>query len=287
MTSQTSIHLDIPPEATPVSAFCTPSTQPKLYPGTRPVWSFCFLGEQILPIAYRENELMVMITRGRWESLNEFVVDKTGCDLTSRFAVLAVGSNACPARLADSNKYGGQSSLAIPALRGWINDVVSVYVPRLASYGSVPATVMAMPGASTELWVTLLTESELRLMDESEGRGVRYDLVEMPTAEFGVEGGLSIASISAYYEPLGLRDVRTGKPILLSCFEATGADLPSLSQEAVQNYIDDITPSSNSLATRNEVLTNERSVPIPFPSTAQKLDGTSLPSRKVQIVPHS
>ncbi|NIM13376.1 MAG: hypothetical protein GTO45_14780 [Candidatus Aminicenantes bacterium] len=284
-TGLSAIHLDIPLEKTPVSRFITPRQRCELYPGTRPAWSFCFIGEYILPIRAANGLLEVKDESNQWQNLEHVVSERTGIPFSHRFAVLAVGSNACPARLADPDKYGNFQTTAIPVLHGWINDVVSVYTPWTASYQSVPATVMGLTGARSKLWVTLLTENELQQMDRSEGRGISYGLVELPhpAIQFSIEEGVRIFPISAYCEyasvGLCLKDSEPGIPILLDCFEVAGADLPRMSQEEVREAISRVTGDHLSLEEKNRLLLRDYSVPIAIPTGSRKLDGFSFPSQ--------
>lgn len=284
-TGLSAIHLDIPLEKVPVSQFITPRQQSGLYPGTRPAWSFCFMGEYILPIRAANGHLEVKDESNQWQNLENFVRERTGIPFSHRFAVLAVGSNACPARLADPDKYGNFKTTAIPVLHGWINDVVSVYTPWAASYQSIPSTVMGLPGARSKLWVTLLTENELQQMDTSEGRGKSYELVELPhpAIQFSIEEGIRIFPISAYCEyasvGLCLRDSEPGTPILLDCFDVAGADLPRMSQVEIREAISLVTGDHLSLEEKNRVLLRDYSIPIALPAGTRKLEASSLPSQ--------
>ena len=277
------IHVDISMEPSSISIFCTPRRKPHLYPGTRPRWSYCFNGETIYPVRIRDKQFEVQNTNNDWTDLDQLLKKRTGYSLSNRYAVLAVGSNACPARLADPDKYDRDASTFIPVFRGWIDDAVSVYVPYLCSYGSIPATIMGKIGAQTNIWITLLSEPELRIMDKSEGRGNNYDLIELPHAIFHFNDALSITSVCAYYESYGLQDLDSEAPILLGCFESSGTELQSMNQQTVQNYVSKITLDLESSEEKNEFLRQKRSVSIPLPAKARILKETSLPSRHLSI----
>jgi hypothetical protein len=274
------IHLNIPAKETSISQFITPRNKPQLYPGTRPDWSFCYLGSNIAPIRVKDAHFEIMVDSNNWKSLEGFIVETTGVPLTERFAVLAVGSNACPARLADVDKYGDIEKVAIPVLYGWIDDVVSVYSPWFAEYKSIPSTIMGVPGSKTKLWVTLLTERELHQMDKSESRGTYYELVELPNNEFIVENRIRISPITAYYDhtSIGLKDTRLNLPIMLSCFDVIGANFPRMSQKDVQNYIITEIGVDLSLMEINEQLKKDYSIPISLPPGTKTLEIDSLPS---------
>jgi hypothetical protein len=98
-----------------------------------------------------------------------------------RRPVAAIGSNASPgqltrkfgaARFADPTSPDGQ----IPVLRAELDDVDVVYGAHLASYGSLPATLLDAPGATARVFITWLTPPQLARMNETEGLGQAYQL---------------------------------------------------------------------------------------------------------------
>lgn len=205
--------------------------------------------------------------------------ETTACALASRYAVLAVGSNACPARLADQDKFGGHPAVVIPVLRGFVEGLVSVYAPRMADYGSVPSTVMVLQGATSELWLTRLSEEELFRMDKSEGRGSTYDLVELPDCRFHMNGGVTISPISEYYQPEALRHPGTETPILLDCFRVTGATLTSMGQEDGGRLVDRITRGFTDREQPHIHPIRDHSLRTQLPGSACTLERRSAPSR--------
>jgi hypothetical protein len=277
MLKESKIIIDIPNIPTHSLVFISPQQDPYIYPGTRPACSFCFIGDSILPIKVEAGELCVCLNAGKKYNLSEYIFDKTGMKITERIAVLAVGSNACPARLADSDKFGNCSPIAIPVFRGWINDIAIVYIPRLASYGSIPSTIMGKPKTKTEIWLTLLTEEELKIIDKSEGRGKRYDLIEISKSSFHLYDGFCIKNLYAYYENVALRDIETNNPILLNCFKTNNTDLNKMSQNQVQQYVQDITSNLKSTREKNDTLTHNHSVFINMPVFAKKLNLNDKP----------
>jgi hypothetical protein len=286
LDSLSDIHLSIPTEEVSVSQFVTPRKRPELYPGTRPDWSFCFFGSNIFPIRVNDTRFEIKFGSDNWQCFESFIEDTTGVPLSDRFAVLAVGSNACPARLADSDKYGRFRKVAIPVLNGWINDVASVYTPWMSNYKSVPSTIMGIPGTRTKLWVTLLTEKELRQMDKSESRGKHYELVEFPNYEFNIQGGIGISPITAYYNhaSIGLKDSKSNLPILLRCFDVIGSNLPRLSQKEILNQVLSKIGDNLSLMEINDLLKKYHSLPIALPSGTKILETNSLPSEYTRLI---
>lgn len=104
-------------------------------------------------------------------------------DPAGRVAVVASGSNGSPQRLAE--KYG--DSAEIPVTFGTIRDLVPVFAARLTSYGSVPATLGVVKGASAGVHVTWLTEEQLEIMHGTESVGTGYAYVRL--TGFGLDLG--------------------------------------------------------------------------------------------------
>jgi hypothetical protein len=106
--------------------------------------------------------------QGRMRPLEAF-------DPTGRVPVVASGSNGSPQRLAE--KYGDLEE--IPVTFGAIQDLVPVFAARVTGYGSIPATLAVIPGATAGVHVTWLTDSQLEIMHGTESVGVGYAFVRM------------------------------------------------------------------------------------------------------------
>lgn len=109
-----------------------------------------------------------LFREGRIESLDRF-------DPTGRVPVVASGSNGSPQRLAE--KYADKAE--IPVTFGTIRDLVPVFAARITGYGSIPATLAVVPGASAGVHVTWLTADQLEIMHGTESVGVGYAYVRM------------------------------------------------------------------------------------------------------------
>ena len=101
------------------------------------------------------------------------LVRDLGLSLADRVAVMASGSNAAPAQLA--NKCGAEAS--IPVARVEAVDTAIVYSSHISGYGSIPATRIAHSGSSTMVHVTMLDEVQLAAVDASEGSYQRVSVV--------------------------------------------------------------------------------------------------------------
>jgi hypothetical protein len=187
------------------------------YPGRRPRFSFFLTRTGILRLTIR--------------NLDQVLENHGLAPASERYAVLAYGSNACPEQLVDK----GLSD--VPVIFGRMVGAEAVYAKRIAGKGYVPATLARKPG-SRPSWVTLLTNEQLRTMDETEGRlNDVYVLAELPKVRFFV-GQKRFAPLYTYVnirggvmsikgKPVGLRTMaqRRAKTLLPRSLEKDAATL--------------------------------------------------------------
>jgi hypothetical protein len=126
-------------------------------------------------------------------------LDRAAPELEGRVPVLAVGSNAAPDRL--KAKFGSlDGAQAIPVERARLFDFDSVYSAHMASYGSIPATLIPSPGTVLALGITWLSADQLSRMHQTEGANYRFGQLSGVRVEIG--GGRTLGrtldSISAY-----------------------------------------------------------------------------------------
>src|SRR5690606_19462991 len=137
------------PVATPAAPDAAPLDPERAlgYPYERPRWSFrCWPHhDHVAPVG--------VLRRG---------------ELDGRAAVLAIGSNAAPDQL--RRKFGSHHSGAQPivVLRAGLRDHDVVFAAMVASYGSVPATLLEAPGTTCHVHVTFLDPAQLEHMHETE-----------------------------------------------------------------------------------------------------------------------
>ncbi len=144
-----------------------------------------------------------------------------------RHAVIAIGSNSAPQRLRE--KYGDKA--VVPTLSIRLKGLAVVHSAKFARYASVPATVHPEPGACANLFVNLLTDAQLAVMDESEDLGIAYDRVRMARddAEGLPDQAEDVMGYVSRHGPLLL----DGAPVALEAARQESA-LAALSQRAVQ-----------------------------------------------------
>lgn len=120
---------------------------------------------------------------------------------SGRTAVLAIGSNQSPQRLAQ--KFGDDASHVIPVQRARLKHFDVVYSAHISTYGAVPAMLQVSDGSEVEVAVTWLTDTQLEIMNHSEVRTASYSFVLIESLElsFG-EGGMQ-SSAYAYVSTRG------------------------------------------------------------------------------------
>jgi len=127
-----------------------------------------------------------------------------------RTAVLAIGSNGAPQRLA--RKFGPDA--VVPVLPARLKDHAVVYAAAVTSYGSVPATLVEAPGATALVAVTFLDAHQLEIMHATEHLGRNYDLVHLDGA-IEVDDAPLAGDVLAYRSRYGPLRV-DGQPVRLA-----------------------------------------------------------------------
>ena len=160
--------------------------------------------------------------------------ERGNASIQKRHAVLAVGSNGCPGRLAE--KYGVGSDVCIPVLVGSLSDTTIVYSRTLVSYGALPATYLSQPGMSSRLSVTLLTDEQVDRMDKTEKEGDKYFRISVP-GRFQLGQGFTLENLTAYMDPRIL--TYQGKPVLIAMFAEGKSDWPTMTEREVLSLVFD------------------------------------------------
>ena len=127
----------------------------KTYPFRRPVCSYVFT---------HDHEHLLEGHPDEWEH---------EVDLEGLTPVFGYSSNPSPVALA--HKFASIPEVRIPVLACEVEGYDAVY-SRHVSAGYIPATITESPGTKLKGFMTYLTEEELRVMNDSESRGVNYEL---------------------------------------------------------------------------------------------------------------
>ncbi len=210
--------------------------QPLTYPGLRPDFSYVYYqgkAYEIIPRGDTYTDLWLDDSPSP-VTLDAFLAGRGNATMSHRHAVLAVGSNGCPGRLAE--KYGHQPEVALPVFVGTLADTAVVYSCQLAPYVVLPATYLYQPGAVSWLSVTMLTDEQLTRMDETERVREFYLRIPVP-GSFHVDDGPKISKLTAYLD----RKILTyqGKPVRLKMFARKGPDWPVMDEPEVLSLVFD------------------------------------------------
>ncbi|MCH8489031.1 MAG: hypothetical protein LAT81_03740 [Oceanicaulis sp.] len=198
------------------------------YPFARPREAFVFLNGASWPITSSEGGFADWRVRaGRIAArLSQLLAPRQLADFGAGayHAVAAVGSNAAPGQL--RRKFAAHlDDVAILVIRITVPDHIVAYANRLAEYASVPATLVARPGAKAQVWATLLSNRDYDTMNATEDRGEIYD-------------GVPIAPIDApqaVTRPFEAYACLTGcLPLRVAAFPSTGCAWPEGGQWEAQ-----------------------------------------------------
>lgn len=220
----------------PATNYPSPYSAPLEYPGKRPHFSYLYWNGYIYPISSDLKYLEIKIDK-KTKSLNEFINNKKLTPIENRYAILAYGSNACPGQL--DYKFNKIEDNSIIVLKGKLINIDVVFSPRIASYGSIPATIKISEGTIAECWVNLLTEEQLKFMDISESRDSWYDLVEIKKNYFEISNNNSIMNLYAYIDKNGVLAIDKN-PVRLSEVNAINPKFKNKTQKEILTYINNI-----------------------------------------------
>jgi hypothetical protein len=199
--------------ATPIDQWQpSPTRDPLSYPGRIPDYSFV-VADSGVHLVETERQVVPLLT---------------GADpLASRTAVLAVGSNAAPARLEE--KRDGRP---VPVFRARVRDHSAVFSAHVSRYGAIAATLVRDPGAECHLHVTMLDAGQLDEVDRSEGNYARA-AVDPGAVEVGVT---EVGPVERYASRLGPLLV-DGAPVRLAEIPGASPTLGARTQAEMQRFI--------------------------------------------------
>lgn len=162
------------------------------YPGRRPDGSFVLVGDRVRQV------LSLPSARSGWTTTDGVDVDTLlgglgEPGLADRVPVLAYGSNANPAKLADL-RVG-----PVLALQVTTTDLAAAWCTDPRRDGQIPATLIAAPGTVETHHVLLCTREQLRRFERVEGRAAGiYHLGVLWTGTVTTEDGQPMDDGLAY-----------------------------------------------------------------------------------------
>jgi hypothetical protein len=150
------------------------------YPGARPEFSFVQrdgVGHPLRPDATAPSGWRVSTGALTEPCLDEWLAEHGAAPFHDRRPVLAYGSNACPGKITWLRENLGLTGPAV-VLRARCAGLSAVWAAGTrVRDGQRPAVLAAAPGTVEHHAVWFATAEQRRVLDECEGRGVRYHLV--------------------------------------------------------------------------------------------------------------
>ena len=202
-----------------------PRDDPLTYPGAVPPFSFLFTGDGVEAVAEGADAL---------DQVGEGLARLGAVGLDRRHVVVAYGSNRSPAQL--RAKFAGSGvAPVVPVLRARVHGLAVVHACHVARYGSIPATVVAVPEVVSEVAVTYLDDDQCELIDATEPVHER-PVVDGDLHPLRLLGGTPVASYRCYRSTRAVLTL-DGRPIRVAEVAGSGGDLPVRDQLAMQDLL--------------------------------------------------
>jgi hypothetical protein len=144
--------------------------------------------------------------------LDDWLAARDQPPLATRTAVLSFGSNRCPSKVV---RQGGP----FVNLECRTTGLAAVWSHGARHDGQTVATLVAAQDHEAVLFLSMCSDDDVVLLDAVEGRGHRYELVDIDATLLVLEDGTSPSRASAY---VGVADTRwpvvgeDGAPVLLT-----------------------------------------------------------------------
>ncbi|WP_170311659.1 hypothetical protein [Vallitalea okinawensis] len=146
----------------------------------------------------------------------------------NRVPVLAYGANASNIQL--KSKYKNFKNVVIPVVQSKLIDFDVVYTPYICYDGSIPATIQYSPKTECNVYVTYLTEEQLKHMHKTECIGEDYNYVKLFNIQMVLDVQVLEKEIYSYNSLHGC--FHTGENhIALKCIKAINRKFLSMSEE--------------------------------------------------------
>jgi len=175
----------------------------KNYPFGTPDASYLFIDGECSPVAFYDEEQpenTALVVRNIRTSASTLLRQKQ-IDVSvlraPRLPVLASGSNASPTRLRE--KFDNlREACVIPVIRYSVKNMLPVFSAKLASYGSITATLQHVPECETQIFATFLTLAQLERMHETEAIGDEYVFQRLKNLAMRQNGSKECVCRTAY-----------------------------------------------------------------------------------------
>jgi hypothetical protein len=202
------------------------------------VWdgSFILVGEKILALELQPGEPLLgasVLTDGGALPIESFFHSVgSGLDvpLADREPILAYGSNPAPATLL--RKFGA-SGTVVPVLRAKLDHFDVVFSSHFGPFGSIPATLQASAGTTTEIFITYLTTEQATKMDATEPN---YHFVELGDVSVTFENDWKLDRCYSYITRHGILAV-DGQEYALADVRASNRAFPAKTEREILEIV--------------------------------------------------
>ena len=218
----------------------------KNYPYDVPNHSFIFVNGSILKVIDFNPDSVtdsIVLIDGENQELGEYLYSKgiySIQNLSNRTPLLTYGANASCRKL--RNYFSNLTqNIVIPVIKAHLFDFDVVYSAHFSPYSSIPAALQYSPKTTVDIFVTYLTDSQLKHMNKTESLGINYSLGRLLDIQIVLENNIILNEVLSYFTIHGCLFV-TDSHISLSTIAAKNRKFPQMDElevlKLVKNKLD-------------------------------------------------
>lgn len=219
----------------------------KNYPYDIPNHSFIFVNGSILKVIDFNSDSVtdsIVLINGKNQELGEYLYSKgiySIQNLSNRTPLLAYGANASCRKLRNDFSNLAQN-IVIPVIKAHLFDFDVVYSAHFSPYSSIPAALQYSPKTTVDIFVTYLTDSQLKQMNKTESLGINYSLGRLLDIQMVLENNIILNEVLSYFTMHGCLFVNDSH-ISLSAIAANNRKFPQMDElevlKLVRNKLDE------------------------------------------------
>lgn len=213
----------------------------KNYPYDIPNHSFIFVNGSILKVIDFNSDSVtdsIVLINGKNQELGEYLYSKgiySIQNLSNRTPLLAYGANASCRKLRNDFSNLAQNNV-IPVIKAHLFDFDVVYSAHFSPYSSMPATLQYSPKTTVDIFVTYLTDSQLKNMNKTECLGINYSLGRLLDIQMVLENNIILNEVLSYFTMHGCLFVNDSH-ISLSAIAANNRKFPQMDEHEVLKLV--------------------------------------------------
>jgi len=213
----------------------------KNYPYDIPNHSFIFVNGSMLNVIDFNSDSVtdsIVLIKGKNQKLGEYLYSKgiySIQDLSNRTPLLAYGANASFRKL--RNDFSNLAeNIVIPVIKAHLFDFDIVYSAHFSPYGSIPAALQYSPKTTVDIFITYLTDSQLKHMNKTENLGINYSLGRLLDIQMVLENNIILNEVLSYFTMHGCLFVNDSH-ISLSAIAANNRKFPQMDEHEVLKLV--------------------------------------------------